>query len=77
MRVLIVDDETPARERLLRLLEDISGWEPCGEAATGEQALRELLLSYTPPPDQDSAIVSNLHQQLRAVTAAQPSQRFR
>ncbi len=42
MRVLIVDDETPARERLLRLLEDISGWEPCGEAATGEQALREL-----------------------------------
>ena len=42
MRVLIVDDEAPARERLRRLLDDIPGWEMCAEAATGEQALREL-----------------------------------
>jgi len=42
MRVLIVDDETPARERLQRLLTELPGWEFCGEAATGEQVLREL-----------------------------------
>lgn len=42
MKVLIVDDESPARERLRRLLDELPGWEVCGEAATGDQALREL-----------------------------------
>jgi two-component system, LytTR family, response regulator AlgR len=38
MRVLIVDDEAPARERLRSMLTD-SGFEVAGEAANGEQAL--------------------------------------
>ncbi|HVO00396.1 MAG TPA: LytTR family DNA-binding domain-containing protein [Steroidobacteraceae bacterium] len=39
-RVLIVDDEPPARERLRRLLEEHGGVDIAGEAANGEQAVR-------------------------------------
>lgn len=39
MRVLIVDDEAPARSRLRRLIEDIDGAEVVGEAADGHAAL--------------------------------------
>lgn len=40
MRVLIVDDEPPARERLRQLLDELPGVECAGEAASGEEALR-------------------------------------
>jgi len=40
LRVLIVDDEPPARELLRSLLDEIGGYELAGEAATGEEALR-------------------------------------
>ena len=39
MKCLVVDDETLARERLIRLLGDCDGLEVCGEASSGEQAL--------------------------------------
>jgi len=39
MRVLVVDDEAPARERLLRMLESLDSYTVCGEAATGQAAL--------------------------------------
>jgi two-component system, LytTR family, response regulator AlgR len=39
MKVLIVDDEQPARERLVRLLHDIEGYEVAGEAANGPEAI--------------------------------------
>jgi len=39
MRVLIVDDEAPARERLRRLLEDIPDVEIAGDAPDGPRAL--------------------------------------
>jgi two-component system LytT family response regulator len=39
MRILIVDDESPARERLKRLLRDIEGVELIGEAEDGPQAV--------------------------------------
>lgn len=39
MKVLIVDDEAPARTRLRRLLEAIDGMEVVGEAADGHGAL--------------------------------------
>ncbi len=39
MRVLIVDDELPARERLKRLLEEIDACELAGEAANGAEAI--------------------------------------
>lgn len=39
MRVLIVDDEAPARDRLSRLLVDSDEHEVVGEAGNGEQAL--------------------------------------
>ncbi len=41
LRVLIVDDEPPARERLGRLLAEIGGVELTGEAATGIEALEQ------------------------------------
>jgi two-component system, LytTR family, response regulator AlgR len=44
LRVLIVDDEQPARERLRTLLADM-GVEIAGEAATGEQALQAVAQS--------------------------------
>jgi two-component system response regulator AlgR len=39
MKILIVDDEQPARERLIRLLGDIKGYEVAGEAANGHEAI--------------------------------------
>jgi two-component system response regulator AlgR len=39
MKVLIVDDEAPARARLRRLVEEIDGTEVVGEAADGRSAL--------------------------------------
>ena len=39
MRVVIVDDEPLARERLRRLIGEFPGYEVVGEASDGEQAL--------------------------------------
>ena len=39
MKVLVVDDEAPARGRLGRMLEELDGYSLCGEAATGQEAL--------------------------------------
>jgi len=40
MKVLIVDDEPPARDRLRELLNRLPDYEPCGEAGNGMEALR-------------------------------------
>jgi len=40
MRVLLVDDEAPARDRLRRMLGELGGHEVVGEAADGATALR-------------------------------------
>lgn len=45
MRILIVDDESPARERLKRLLADIEGVELIGEAGNGSQAVELIELA--------------------------------
>jgi two-component system LytT family response regulator len=42
LRTLIVDDESPARERLKRLLGDIEGMELIGEAESGVQAVEMI-----------------------------------
>jgi DNA-binding LytR/AlgR family response regulator len=42
MKVLVVDDEAPARRRLIRMLEEIPGVDVVGEAAGGLQALASL-----------------------------------
>lgn len=47
MRLLIADDEAPARARLARLLAGIEGCELCGQAATGMEAL-ELAAQHKP-----------------------------
>ncbi len=39
MKILIVDDEPPARDRLKRLLEELGGCECAGEAGTGTDAI--------------------------------------
>ncbi|HEU4530161.1 MAG TPA: LytTR family DNA-binding domain-containing protein [Steroidobacteraceae bacterium] len=39
MKVIIVDDEPPARDRLRRLLEEIEGCECVGEAGNGQDAI--------------------------------------
>ncbi len=39
MRVLIVDDEGPARARLKQIIEDLEGYEFAAEASNGEQAI--------------------------------------
>ncbi|HCS91754.1 MAG: response regulator transcription factor [Thiohalocapsa sp. PB-PSB1] len=41
MRILVVDDEAPARERLRRLIEDLDGdYEVVGEATRGDEVAR-------------------------------------
>ena len=42
MRVLIVDDEKPARDRLRQILGDEDGYEVVGEAANGLEALEQV-----------------------------------
>jgi two-component system, LytTR family, response regulator AlgR len=39
VKVLIVDDEGPARERLRQIIDDLDGYEFAGEAGDGEQAI--------------------------------------
>jgi len=39
MKILVVDDEAPARERLKRLIEEHDDWQVVAEAATGREAL--------------------------------------
>ena len=60
MRILVVDDEAPARRRLVQLVERISGAEVVGEAATGRAALKgveehnpDCLLLDIRMPDMD------------------------
>lgn len=48
LRVLIVDDEPPARARLRQLLDELPGAECAGEAGTGEEA---LAIAATLQPD--------------------------
>jgi two-component system response regulator AlgR len=48
MKVLVVDDEQPARERLKQLLSDVAGYEFVGEAGNGGDAVR---LAETLRPD--------------------------
>jgi two-component system response regulator AlgR len=48
MKILIVDDEAPARARLRRILEELDGCMVSGEAANGRQALQ---LSASLQPD--------------------------
>lgn len=48
MKILIADDEAPARTRLRRLVEEIGGHDIVGEAANGREA---LLLSDQTQPD--------------------------
>jgi len=43
LRVLVVDDERLARERLIRLLRAVGGVEIVGEASNGEDAIREVV----------------------------------
>lgn len=47
MKVLIVDDEAPARDRLKRLISDLDGYEVAGEAANGMEAVQ--LFNRTQP----------------------------
>lgn len=41
MKVLIVDDEAPARSRLRDLVKELADWEVAGEAGDGTDALRQ------------------------------------
>ena len=47
MKVLVVDDERPARERLLHMLSSMRGMEPAGEATNGMEAV-QLVQSVRP-----------------------------
>jgi len=43
MRVLVVDDEKLARERLNRMVETLDGYEVAGMAESGEEAIRQAI----------------------------------
>lgn len=67
MRVLVVDDEAPARRRLVRMLGRMPGVEVVGEAADGEQALArirehapDLLLLDIDMPEMDGLELAEL-----------------
>jgi DNA-binding NarL/FixJ family response regulator len=43
MRILVVDDHEIVRSLLRHLLENENGWEVCGEASDGEEAVKRSL----------------------------------
>jgi len=45
LKVLIIDDEAPARKRLRRMLEELQDVQVTGEAATGQDALQMIPLT--------------------------------
>lgn len=47
MKIIVVDDEQPARERLSRLIGELEGYKVIGEAANGREAI-ELYTSLKP-----------------------------
>jgi two-component system response regulator AlgR len=47
MKILVVDDEQPARERLCRLIAELDGYEVVGQAANGREAI-ELYTALKP-----------------------------
>ena len=71
LRILIIDDEEPARKRLCRMLADIPAVHVAGEAATGQEALRlipqtepdVLLLDISMPGMDGMALAQTLQQQ--------------
>lgn len=42
LRILIIDDEAPARERMARMLAELPNFAVVGEAASGQQALQAI-----------------------------------
>lgn len=46
MRVMIVDDEPPARERLRSMVDELPGFEVCGEAGDGQSLLQQLATAH-------------------------------
>lgn len=67
MRVLVVDDEEPARRRLVRMLERLGGVEVVGEAGDGQEALAlvraqapELVLLDIDMPEMDGLELAEL-----------------
>jgi len=42
MKCLVVDDEPLARQRLVRLIDELQEYDVCGEAGNGEQTLQEV-----------------------------------
>ncbi len=47
MKCMVVDDEMLARERLVRMLRELTGWQVCGEAGDGCSAL-DLSVALAP-----------------------------
>ena len=43
MKLLIADDEGPARQRLRAMLEDVPDWQVAGEAGNGREAIERAL----------------------------------
>lgn len=70
LRILIIDDEQPARNRLRRMLADIPAVHVSGEAATGQEALRliplkepDVLLLDISMPGLDGMTLAQMLQQ--------------
>ncbi len=70
LKILIIDDEMPARKRLRRMLADVPSVQVAGEAATGEQALRlipvkdpDVLLLDISMPGLDGMTLARMLQQ--------------
>ncbi|HEX8703682.1 MAG TPA: LytTR family DNA-binding domain-containing protein [Myxococcaceae bacterium] len=71
MKVLVVDDEEPARRRLVRMLQGLPGIELAGEAEDAEEALRQvaalrpdLLLLDIRMPGMDGLTLAQRHADL-------------
>jgi two-component system response regulator AlgR len=71
LRILIIDDEAPARNRLRRMLAEIPAVHVIGEAATGKEAMRliplkdpdALLLDISMPGMDGISLAQTLQQQ--------------
>ena len=73
-RILIADDDAPIRRLLRRVLEEHSGWEVCGEAVDGQEAVLQVSLLNPDVVVMDLAMPRmNGIQAARQIAASRPA----
>jgi len=65
LRILIADDSALVRRGIISLLLTNAGWEICGEAADGAEALQKMVAKEVPVDDGLDQLAASIDKQLK------------